>query len=49
MEFKNNDLKKLSEKIKKQQANLYWSLNVILYNILPYRSSTLKKMENSYD
>lgn len=29
-------LKKLSEKVKKQQACLYWALNTYFFNLLPY-------------
>lgn len=48
MEFKDKDFKKVPEKVKKQQANLYWAINVTCYDILPYRSSALKDLENSF-
>lgn len=48
MEFEDKNLKKLAEKIKKQQLALYWALNVNCYNILPYRSGALKDFDNSF-
>lgn len=48
MEFKDKDFKKVPEKVKKQQALLYWAINCTCYDILPYRSSALKDFENSF-
>lgn len=48
MEFEDKDLKKMSEKVKKQQCALYWALNQTSYSILPYRSGALRNLENSF-
>lgn len=48
MEFKEKKLQNIPEKVKKQQSHLYWAINSICYDILPYRSSALKDFENSF-
>lgn len=48
MEFENKDLKKVPEKIKKQQSCLYWALNTTCYDVLPYRSGALRNLEDSF-
>lgn len=48
MEFKDEKLQKMAEKVKKQQLALYWALNVNCFEILPYRLSALRNFENSF-
>lgn len=48
MTFQDKALKKLPEKIKKQRAALYWAFNTKCFEVLPYRSGTLRKLDNSF-
>lgn len=49
MEFKDKDLQKLPEKVKKQQAMMYWALNVVCYEVLSYRCGALRNLPDSFD
>jgi hypothetical protein len=48
MEFNDKDLKKLSDKVKKQQSSLYWALNETCFEVLIFRSGELRQYENSF-
>lgn len=47
LEFKEKGLQRLSEKVKKQKASLFWMLNQHFYKVLPYRSAMLQEMPGS--
>lgn len=49
MELKDKELAKLPDKVKKQQAVLYWMLNLVCYKILSYRCSSLRNLPDSFD
>mmetsp|Transcript_41597 Transcript_41597/g.63476 ORF Transcript_41597/g.63476 Transcript_41597/m.63476 type:complete len:96 (+) Transcript_41597:1293-1580(+) len=44
LEFKDKGLKRLSDKVKKQKASLYWHLNKHFFSILPFNTSALKNI-----
>jgi len=47
LEFKEKALKRMSERVKKQKASLFWMLNTYFFKILPYNSTLLRGVPGS--